>query len=261
MLRADLNEQTCINQRLGASYQAMHERYTNACHSINAAALQHEELVMPHTQETGRLRQQIQYLKAQLANIESRGAALDSDTQDALGSFTSNMGALSVDPQSLGINFNHSNTNSETSPLYGNSQHAQTTPADNVRQAIEQPIASGVLFMLLLCGAFVASKSSGNPVIPRLPDEVRAASTTVLDNLLQDPAADAFASGTGMQSIMSQALAGAQPTPQPIPWDRAMQSDGRPNMHRSLTMPTSQQAADQLFSMTPAEYAALTSPE
>lgn len=124
------------------------------------------------------------------------------------------------------------------------------------KNSTEQPVASGILFMLLLCGAFVASRSQSatrdsaqSSLIPKMPDEVRAASTEVLNNLLKDNPKEA--------SLFLPDLVSTHRYPQPShsAWP---QSNNLDSMHKHLTSPTAFQEAEQAFAMTPEQYNALT---
>jgi hypothetical protein len=138
----------------------------------------------------------------------------------------------------------------------------------------DKPVASGLLLMLLLCGAFVASRSSGKsaPSFPRMPDEVRAASATILDNVLKD-------AGTNAPSAVqpTPAVSGMEPGPSAPGWLRpnAKSSglagntlstlNGNPSSLETLSNqvmnPSKDQEAEAIFSMTAAQYNSLTSTE
>jgi len=124
------------------------------------------------------------------------------------------------------------------------------------KNSTEQPVASGILFTLLLCGAFVASRSQSatrdtaqNNLIPKMPDEVRAASTEVLNNLLKDNLKEA--------SLFLPDLVSTNRYPQSShsAWP---QSNNLDNLHKHLISPTALQEAEQAFAMTPEQYNALT---
>ncbi|GAM90902.1 hypothetical protein ANO11243_089480 [Dothideomycetidae sp. 11243] len=260
-LQAECGELAHHRHRLEVDFNVVHQKYTEACHAINAYELEKEELVMKHTQETGKLRREIQCLSEQLENLSMRDHM---STQENITAFTSDMNALSVDPHSYAMHAAQDPAATNMHTAFGHFPSAPpANPVDSVKPAkreAEQPIASGVLFMILLCGAFVASKANSRPIIPRLPDEVRVASSTVLDNLLKDPAADAFVGNSGLQHMMAHPVAGAH-VPQSSPWERDVHSDGRQPLYRSLATPTGQPTHEQLFALSPAEYQSLTSPE
>lgn len=117
-------------------------------------------------------------------------------------------------------------------------------------------IPSGVLFMLLLCGAFVAANSTQKaPPIPRMPDEVRAVSNTVLSNLLD--------SSKSNGSLDASKQFGLDVTNTFENHNTAWSSQVPDNsniaaMHRHLTSPTKRQLAAQASMLTPEQYNSLT---
>ncbi|CAD0089792.1 unnamed protein product [Aureobasidium vineae] len=138
-------------------------------------------------------------------------------------------------------------------------QLSQRRQDSATKPSTEQPVASGILFMLLLCGAFVASRSSStardtaqNNLIPKMPDEVRAASTEVLNNLLKGNPKEAslFLPDLAPSYRYSQPSKQAWPQPTNIA-----------DLHKHLTSPTAMQEAEQAFAMTPEQYNALTTYE
>lgn len=127
----------------------------------------------------------------------------------------------------------------------------QRRPADST---VDQPIASGLLFFLLLCGAFVASKpASSQPAdLPQVPDDVRAAAPEVLNSLLSE-------SGASSSQHGSRAASRAALEPGPSGLSHATRSRSRlDHMHQRLTSPTKQQEIDSAFSLTTAQYASIT---
>jgi hypothetical protein len=124
----------------------------------------------------------------------------------------------------------------------------------------EKPAAQGLLLMLLLFGAFVASKGS-SPSIPRMSDDVRAASATLLEDIFKD-------AGVQQSSAVSEAVA---PLPSGHSWSSApAQSMGGSEMvgvtsstlgdlADTLAQPTEEQNHEQLFSLSAAQYNGLTS--
>ncbi|PNS18594.1 Transcriptional activator hacA [Sphaceloma murrayae] len=258
-LKNELAEMSLSNSRLENEYRVLHQKHAEACHVINAFNLEKEELIMKHTQETGNLRRKIQYLTEQIEDPNDQEYLMSTHTN--FNEFTSDMNALSVNNQpwmsSVASNPGQFTTEPDT-------RHPATQgDVKLVKREPEQPIASGVLFMILLCGAFVASKGNNKPFVPSMPEEVRVASTTVLDNLLKDPRSDMLTAGMASTNMQHQHPPQISSPPQSHPhWPHHLQQqDSRHNLYRSLTMPTSHQEADHIFSLTPAEYNSLTSPE
>lgn len=241
----------------------MHQKYAEVCHLMNAHDLEKEDLVMRHTQESGRLRRQVQYLTEQLelGNDHDQSAVGHTNFSD----FTSDMNALSVDNQNWNTAPQDNMAYMQTHPTNTRQQQKQSVvpqhvePVKPTKREQDQPIASGVLFMILLCGAFVASRTNSRPALPQLPEEVRVASDKVLNNLLKDPRADVFSDNNlaGHSATAGPAIHGFGQMQNS--WPQPMQQDERHSMYRSLVMPTPQQEADQLFNLSPAEYQSLTS--
>ncbi|KAG4220575.1 hypothetical protein PC116_g30946 [Phytophthora cactorum] len=118
----------------------------------------------------------------------------------------------------------------------------------------------GLLFMLFLVGAFVISNRSA-PTIPRVSEDVREASTTLLNNIFKD---------AGVPNA-ENAIVPAGPQPSGADWTSSASvpmasgaMDGvAPSMlgdlADSLTQPTQEQTNEQIFSLTPAQYNSVTS--
>jgi len=113
--------------------------------------------------------------------------------------------------------------------------------------------------MLLLFGAFVASKGS-SPTIPQMSDDVRAASATLLEDIFKDAGVQQSASG------VSEAIA---PRPSGNSWSTSIPQMGGNEMvgvtsstlgdlADSLAQPTEEQNHEQLFSLSAAQYNGLT---
>lgn len=124
-------------------------------------------------------------------------------------------------------------------------------------QEPEKPAASAFLLMLLLCGAWVASRTntSSSNILPAIPDDMRAASANVLDNLYKD-------SGVQLDGINSVTKTSTNPSTKTVL--SVIESSGAfssnlDNLHQHLTTPTSQQLKDQAFSLTPSQYYEMTS--
>ncbi|KAI7191798.1 hypothetical protein KC316_g5555 [Hortaea werneckii] len=142
------------------------------------------------------------------------------------------------------------------SPTLEKRQSSNTIVPDshskNKELVSEQPIATGLLFMLLLCGAFVASKPPNSQArgVPQMPAEVRAAAPTILNNLLSETGPDA----TPSQTI---SYAGHEPRSSGTTHQGRNQQSRLDQMHHHITMPTKPQEIDDAFSLTTAQYASI----
>jgi hypothetical protein len=145
-------------------------------------------------------------------------------------------------------------------------QHVSLVPAKKNETSEGDKGASqgGLLFMLFLVGAFVMSSRSV-PAIPRVSEDVRAASATLLDNVLKDAGINSGPSG--MQAIAPQPSstnwAHAQVTGMGMA-DISMDGNGPSMLEElsdSLTQPTQDQLNEQIFSLSAAQYDGVNSHE
>ncbi|GAB7352656.1 hypothetical protein MBLNU459_g3022t1 [Dothideomycetes sp. NU459] len=235
--------------------QFLQRRLQEASVTIESLRQEKETSIINHTQETGMLRQKINYLTEQL---ESGPAPAMSAAPSSTG-FTDFNSEL--DNLHLGAHDWPSDDYVPGWDLLAGAGTFSMEPAKPIstmqtemtKQSNDPPIASGILFMLLLCGAFVTSKSSsGAPAIPHMPDEVKAASSTVLNSLLKNAGSDPFT------DYANQPL-GLHPPTEPVPSSTSWPGTSHlSSLHRHLTTPTKSQEAEQIFSLTPAQYNSLT---
>lgn len=262
-LKAELSE---LQRQLSASdsekqFIAQHNQTLRE--AVQNLRLEQQELVIRYTDESGQLRRKVQYLTEQLDNGPPAMSAVPSSS--GFTDVTSDMDSLTVagahdweslifanDTQDLALYsyFDNSPVKSEQ-PILASTKIEKATQAPVA--IADQPVASGILFMLLLCGAFVASKPTSSPLIPRMPEEVRAASTTILDSLLHDTRSDMLVNDNSKASLQMQSNGIYTPHPS--------SSDGRlSTMHHHLTAPSMAQETDQIFAMTPAQYNSIANP-
>lgn len=126
-----------------------------------------------------------------------------------------------------------------------------------------KPAAQGILLMLLLFGAFVASKGP-SPALPTMNDDIRAASTTILQDIFKDAGIQQTA--TGIVEAMAPLPSGSMGS-----WSaNSMSSMGGSEMvgvtqstlgdlADRLSRSTEEQNNEQLFSMTAEQYNGITS--
>ncbi|KAI8940275.1 hypothetical protein NX059_003978 [Plenodomus lindquistii] len=230
-------------------------------HLINQLQFDKEELVRTSTLESGELRKKVSVLTERLEAATSTGmTAAPSSTFNDFASEMDNLNMGHSDWDNY-IFVNDFASDEQTPP-----QQTQELSLVPRTKEEEKPVASGLLLMLLLCGAFVASKS-GNaaPPIPRMPDEVRAASATVLDSIFKDAG---VSTTLNEQGIIANHVTGMEPTPSGMAWPKTTMSGSElagisgshlDQLHSHLTGPTKEQEHEQLFSITPAQYNSMTS--
>ncbi|KAI4723396.1 hypothetical protein E4T48_00481 [Aureobasidium sp. EXF-10727] len=233
---------------------------------VQAMQLEKEDLICNHTKETSQLRGQINWYREQFEATSLAAPAMSAaPSSTGFTDFNLEMDHLAIGDQHWDRFINVHGTDDadylgDTAESFATIQPTKQLPQRRqdpaIKPSTEQPVASGILFMLLLCGAFVASRSSStakntaqNNLIPKMPDEVRAASTEVLNNLLKENPKEA--------SLFLPDLAPSHRYPQPSSqaWP---QPSNIADLHKHLTSPTAMQEAEQAFAMTPEQYNALT---
>jgi hypothetical protein len=240
-----------------------HRESMDMHHMINQLQFDKEDLVRTHTLETGELRKKVSVLTERLETATGNGMAVAPST--TFTDFASEMDNLHMGNSDWDnyIFVNDFASDEQSSPQQNNEQNLAVVPRSKDE---DKPVASGLLLMLLLCGAFVASKS-GNaaPPIPRMPDEVRAASATVLDSIFKDAGVSTTLSEQG---IIANRVSVMEPGPSGIAWPKTTLSGSElagisgshlDHMHSQLTGLTKDQEAEQLFSITPAQYNSMNS--
>ncbi|KAK5655450.1 hypothetical protein OQA88_5721 [Cercophora sp. LCS_1] len=219
-----------------------------------------EEMIAAHTIETGELRKKIGVLTNHVQTLENAAAP------NASG-FTGSFGDMD------GMNMDNAWEEMQMFPSFPMEQSTEVkqemplVPAKKPEVALtmdcEKPAQQGgLLFMLFLVGAFVLSSRS-TPSIPRVPEDVRAASATLLENVLKDAG---VAQATSALEAMAPRPSGtnwAQASGSSIPIAAPVLDNVAPSMLGdmvdSLTQPTEQQTNEQLFSLSVSQYNGLSS--
>jgi hypothetical protein len=223
-----------------------------------------EEATKKYTEDTRVLRQKVAVLTEKLDN------ATTATVTTTLNDFTSDMDNLTMGEDWQGMFAEHFDADSNAAPVAPTENSIVVAHRSKDLVSEDKPVASGILLLLLLCGAFVASKSQGasGPALPKMPDEVRAASATVLDNILKDAnAVDATVNGLAGSRIQE-----LEPRASGSVWSQAQYSgmeftalsapaDPLDQTYHGLTGLTKEQQEEQLFSITPAQYNSLTDTE
>lgn len=262
-------------QKLEHDHGVLFHQYEEQRRINEALELEKRDMTMKHNEETSSLRRKIQVLEKDLDSRPEGGLrAPPMSAEPSSSGFTEINGeleALNMGPEWESLFFNDVDNDSsldtftfDTIPEFArqppvveqrmsSSTIVPSPPKKTPDNTLEQPIASGLLFFLLLCGAFVASKpASSRPAdLPQVPPDVRAAAPKVLDNLL--------AENNAMVQHSSSRRQAAEPAPSHLP-----QSSSRPRssrldqVHQRVISPTKQQEIDAAAALTPAQYASIT---
>ncbi|KAG7292091.1 hypothetical protein NEMBOFW57_002124 [Staphylotrichum longicolle] len=193
-----------------------------------------EEMIGRHTIETGELRKKISVLTNE---VQSMGRA--PTTASGFPGAFSEMEGITMD------------CSWDNMPMFGDFPMEQAAPE------VKQEIRPAKKPEPPLPGAFVLSSRSSTPSIPRVSEDVRAASATLLENVLKD---------AGVSQVASSLQAALPPlrAPQPsLSMAAPMVDNVAPSvlgdMADVLTQPTEQQTNEQIFSLSAAQYNDLTS--
>lgn len=219
--------------------------------------MEKEELIANHTMETGELRKKVTVLSEHVKSLENANMPSNAGYSNAFNDME-----MTMDPswENMGFMGEFQPTEQEVKQelqVVPSKRNDITLPAD-----VEKPSTQGgLLFMLFLVGAFVLSNRSA-PSIPRVSEDVREASATLLENIFKD---------AGIAQGPDTVMAAAAPQPSGMNWPMAthapihgtnmngMVPSALGAMSDSLTQPTHEQTKEQLFSMTPAQYNGVTS--
>jgi len=220
------------SMELGQKLEAVCRERDQYLQQLRTLKMEREEEIGRHIRETANLRKRIQFLSA---HGPQAGSKAQSQPQQGIPTISEPSSAFNFfEPPSMAMTDYDSLMNFD-SPLGFGAQLGldqawpdfQPLPEMTPVPASPMPSArskskckdgdapagnqqaSGLLWLLLLCGAFVATKSSGSsaPTIPKMPEEVRAASASVLDSIFQD-------AGMGLSSsaVSKVGVAGANPS-------------------------------------------------
>ncbi|KAL2173327.1 uncharacterized protein P884DRAFT_271394 [Thermothelomyces heterothallicus CBS 202.75] len=223
-----------------------------------------EELISKHTIETGELRKKISVLTNE---VQSMGRA--SNTASGFSGAFSDMDGINMDCSwdnmpmfgdfSMEQNTSEVKQEMQIVPAAKKPEVSLPTTADSEKPAQQ----GGLLFMLFLVGAFVLSSRSSTPSIPRVSEDVRAASATLLENVLKDAGVSQVASGLGSAAPQPSGTTWSQASQPSLSMATPMVDNVAPStlgeMADALTRPTEQQTNEQIFSLSAEQYNDLTS--
>lgn len=258
---------------------------------IESLQMEKEEMIRQHTIETADLRKKVNVLTSHVHALDSAAAAIPSHVSAytsanvGVNAATSSMGPYSG-MDGLGMDSGASESWESLFPGMPNVEQQQEQQQVEIKaemqlipaarkvngaETIESTLAAaeksgsqgGLLFMLFLVGAFVMS-SRQTPSFPPPTDEIRAASATLLDNVFKDAGVPQNMLGFDLSTVTSAASASASSSvpvasvsthttatwPQPSVVEPSVLSQ----LSDQLMQPTEDQANEQLFSLTAAQY-------
>ncbi|KAL3963901.1 hypothetical protein ACCO45_000905 [Purpureocillium lilacinum] len=224
---------------LKAKMELLHREKQSCMDYIETLTLEKDEMIRAHTLETGDLRKKVGILTEHVQRLEATplataqtshmnhgfpGAYDDMNDMDMTGAWD-NAGFLN-----------------DYAPEPEVKQEMSIVPAKKTEGAASEDSdkgasQGGLLFMLFLVGAFVMSRGS-TPPITRVSEDVRVASETLLQNVLNDAGVKPQAHGLQpMAPQPSGAVNWPQPTATGAPWP-----------------PSERQTNEHIFSMSSTQY-------
>ncbi|KAI0205009.1 bZIP transcription factor [Astrocystis sublimbata] len=223
---------------------------------IEDLRLEKEEMVQTHTIETGDLRKKVSILTDHVQRLEH--AAMPGN--NGFGSSFNEMEGITMD--GAWDNMGYMEDYTMEPEVKQEVQVVQKKAEMALGAEVEKPATQGgLLFMLFLVGAFVLSNRS-TPSLPRVSEDMREASATLLNNILKD-ADVSHAANNAIEPAAPQPSGATWATSAPVPMASHAMDSVAPSMlgdlADTLTQPTEQQTNEQVFSLTPAQYNGITS--
>ena len=273
---SDLRIQQLEWTRQRETWMAAEEQYKRY---VDDLVMDKEELIRRHTVETTELRRKNAVLTEQVQKLESLSMSTAPSSNGYSTGFE-DFGNLTMDSNpwdNFSYEFNEMEPaaiKQETAlvmlPKKDATQHAVIN--DNGGRTGKDGVTSGLLLMLLLCGAWVASQpdssasdpSSTSSLIPKMPEDVRVASTAVLESICQEagvqPAVDhALERSSSVQTSYnikdSPNPAGRKSTAFPY---QGSSSSPLNTLHHRLITPSAEQHHAQAFGLSAEQYNALS---
>ncbi|KAF2634669.1 hypothetical protein P280DRAFT_538341 [Massarina eburnea CBS 473.64] len=247
-LQDDFSSLRLEYDNLLAEKETWRREHLEAHHLVNQLQFDKEELVRTHTLESGELRKKVSVLTERLECATTNTSIAPSST---FTDFTSDMDNLHMG-NSEWDNYIFVNDFVSDEQTPGQQQEQSLSLVPRAKEE-DKPVASGLLLMLLLCGAFVASKSAGAnpPPIPRIIFKDAGVAPTLTE-----------------QGVVANRVSMMEPSPSGVNWPKPSMSGSDisgltgstlDQLHNQLTATTKEQEHEQLFSMTPAQYNSMTS--
>lgn len=238
-------------QQMSVQEEQMHQRFAELArerdfllHKSETLQMEKEDMVRSHTLETGELRKKNTFLQERLREMQESMERTPMAHQNSSSGFSDTFGFegdFDLDGDCW------------TEPMIHEATPVKTEKVAPLAES-EKPVAPGVLLILLLCGALVASSKSATPALPPLPKQLQTASAAVLQNIFHD----AGVSEVGRVEIVDPTSSDS--------WVVA-KSDGSRMVGLESTMDalssfdkiTPEQQREQFMQLTPAEYNDVTS--
>ncbi|ODA79583.1 hypothetical protein RJ55_05177 [Drechmeria coniospora] len=230
---------------------------------IESLTHEKDEMIQAHTIETGGLRKRVSVLTEHVQRLELNSAAsVPPRVQHPL--FPGDYDEMD-DMAMTGLWDNDNFIGDYASEEPEIKQEMPTMPVNSsetpgIPDGDKGVSQGGLLFMLFLVGAFVMSSQS-TPAIPHMSEDVRAASATLLDNVLKDAGVPPQTPSRHMPTMAPQPSGTTSWSPQPPKGTLvhlSAASSALEELGDALTQPTKEQTNEQIFSMSASQYNGLS---
>lgn len=242
--------------------EALHAHNRSLQAFVDDLNMEKEDMLRLHTIEMGELRKKNAFLNEQAQKFESMSMSAVPSSAGYSAEF-SDFDHLAMESGGWD-NFSVVNDfNMETEARQENSLVVLSKKEKLAGKDEDKNTASSLLLMLLLCGAWVASNStsSGPAVIPRVPEDVRVASTIVLENIYRD---------AGLQPLQTPILSGHRAADKQLAQSSmkttlsaveiaSLSNSPLASLHQQLITPSAEQQRDQAFSLSANQYNGINS--
>ncbi|KAG5958173.1 hypothetical protein E4U58_005494 [Claviceps cyperi] len=259
---------TGLEQELASSksqVEMLTQEKTNLMTCVDRVTMEKEDAIRASTIETAELRKKVAVLTNHVQRLENRGIRKNASGVTNHHFSAGNYNGMNGIPGS----WDHSIYTSDCSPSQENQVRPQMSdmrPPKNEEPALPSEAEKGstsqggLLFMLFLVGALVVS-SRTMPTIPRVSEDVRAASATLLATVFKDAGV----------SCLPESIRSMPPQPSGSAWSRSagasagadmndvdMDNAAAPSMlddlGYALTRPTQEQMRQHIFTMSATQY-------
>jgi hypothetical protein len=231
---------------------------------VDDLTLEKEELVHRHTIETGDLRRKNAILADQAQKYEAISMSAVPSSTGYSADF-SDFDHLTME-SSPWNDFSMSNDFSLGPELKTEASRSEPSEGDKALARDDSKTAtSGLLLMLLLCGAWVASNTVAPSKLPRMPEEVRVASAAVLETIYKDAGIQPARNMQGGGGPAELELANAHPTSVKTTLTASeiasLSTSPLAALHHQVTTPSHVQQREQAFSLSATQYNRISSGE
>lgn len=231
---------------------------------IDELTLEKEELIQRHTIETADLRRKNAILADQAQKYEAISMSAVPSSTGYSADF-SDFDHLTME-SSPWDNFSMVNDFGLSAEIKTEASLGEPSEGDKVIAKDEGKTAtSGLLLMLLLCGAWVASSSNSavSSPLPRMPEDVRVASAEVLETIYKDAGVQPHRAvrTTGVNPVLesSSTRHASVKTTLSASEMATLSSSPLATLHHQLATPSHAQQREQAFSLSANQYNGITS--